>query len=472
MRLKEQERSIALIRRRQRGFGLGLTLVLAFACSAETDRGPEVQAKRQAAAADEVLINEVYVNAPGGGDDGVEYIELRGTPGASLADVHLLIIDGDANAAGEVDDSIDFSTACGGAACSLGANGLLLLAAPGAYTPPAETTLVAILPTGDSVLENNSISLLLVKSAAPIAEDTDLDVNDDGVIDQPSGITVLDSVGWTDGDTAQDFVYGAHLTRVAGATPDAATRIGDGTASATAWLYGDLQSGLEYDPATLNAPVPGGPVLTLTPGDDNFTDPSGAGGAGGGAGAPGIAGAAGSGGPVTGGAGGGAGAAGAGPGDAGAGGLAGSPGTAGAGGAAGGPGTGGMGGSAGTATAGAGGIGDAGSAGAGDAGSAGAGDAGSAGAGDAGSAGAATGGTGGSSTGGSSTGGTGGSTTGGTGGFTGGTGGTGTGGRQILTSEDDGCGCRTAGSDTRAPRGWALFGVAAALGAWRRRRSR
>jgi len=156
MRLKEQERSIALIRRRQRGFGLGLTLVLAFACSAETDRGPEVQAKRQAAAADEVLINEVYVNAPGGGDDGVEYIELRGTPGASLADVHLLIIDGDANAAGEVDDSIDFSTACGGAACSLGANGLLLLAAPGAYTPPAETTLVAILPTGDSVLENNS----------------------------------------------------------------------------------------------------------------------------------------------------------------------------------------------------------------------------------------------------------------------------------------------------------------------------
>lgn len=225
---------------------------------------------------DFLRLNEVNVNPPGEEDAPYEFVELIGPPGALLANVFLLAIDGNA--------AMDPGTASrvfslGGV--SLGSNGLLLIAAPGhpLAVPPDTTILVEprfAEPGG--ALDNSSLSLLLLASPAPIQEGEDLDQGDNGVLEGlPEGSLILDAIGWSDGDK-DDLVFGDAALDLKGATPDATTRRpGDlRPRSADAWVFGELTNGdaasLDYDPS-----FPGGGLTAgtrLTPGALNNTAPA------------------------------------------------------------------------------------------------------------------------------------------------------------------------------------------------------
>jgi hypothetical protein len=219
-----------------------------------------------------LVLNEIDVNPPGT-DNPFEYAELRGNPGGTLFGVYFVSIEGDGAGAGLADFVLDLSPH------ALGSNGLLLIkAAVGGFTPLDGATTVVGVPAFDTtgVFENDSNSFLLIFSPTPIAQNTDLDTNNDGFLELPVGAQALDGIGWTDGGIS-DVVYGAQLTQVTG-TPQAATRFPtDLTAfSFDAWYNGGLindlgNASVNYDPLNASANFPTGGKLT--PGGGNF--PSG-----------------------------------------------------------------------------------------------------------------------------------------------------------------------------------------------------
>jgi len=219
-------------------------------------------------AAAQVVLNEIEVNPPTGGDDPWEYVELRGPAGASLLGLQLVVVDGDGGGEGFADLVVDFGSACDGV-CALGTNGLAIVkAAAGGHTPAAATTVVGDtqLSTAAGGIENGSITVVLVAGPTTLAEGTDYDANDDGTLELPAGDAIADAVGWTDGDGG-DVVYGGVALTGGGTPPDAATRFaGDDTPlAAAAWYHGDLSgnaNGMAYDLDGVSANFPIGGRLT------------------------------------------------------------------------------------------------------------------------------------------------------------------------------------------------------------------
>ena len=218
----------------------------------------------------QTVINELNINPPST-DNPCEYIELRGTPGAALTNLYFVAIEGDGVPSGTADYVANLS------AQTLGSNGLLVITGTmpcGARTYPAATTRVqdALLDTGTSGLENGTISFLLINSPTAITRMTDYDADNNGSLELlPTGATILDAVGWSDGDTG-DLVYGGVVLSTAGVI-DAATRFPDNVTplSSAAWYAGDL-TGATNDSTvyaetnrTANFPANG----VLTPGAPN-----------------------------------------------------------------------------------------------------------------------------------------------------------------------------------------------------------
>jgi hypothetical protein len=189
----------------------------------------------------QVYINEVLAN-PAGGDStasvGLEYFELRGTPGMSLAGYYLLSLEGQGTGAGRADVNQFFDLG----SFSIGANGYLFGQQFGSpYTSLTAGATVVSNATGQGWgqvnvggstaghssdasqfdLENSATTILLVNigsGAAPTLT-TDLDTGtQDGLLDLPAGWTVIDSVGIMDGVSplATDFSYGAITLRLGG----------------------------------------------------------------------------------------------------------------------------------------------------------------------------------------------------------------------------------------------------------------
>lgn len=193
-----------------------------------------------------VVINEFSASTVGAD---VEYVELLAPPGTDLSGYRVLQIEGDAPVLGVVDSAISFPA------------------------PDASGRSLASLPANS--LENGTISLLLVNGTIP-AIGTDLDADDDGVIDPAAGLTVLDAVATSDGG-AGDRTYGG-VTLVAGYdglafTPGGASRVPDGTDTDTTadWVRNDFDlAGIPNFAGTLVA----GEALN-TPGAVNavFVDP-------------------------------------------------------------------------------------------------------------------------------------------------------------------------------------------------------
>lgn len=177
----------------------------------------------------QVWISEILTN-PNGSDSGStwgnEYFELRGLAGMSLAGYYLLSLEGQGTTArGDINQFFDLG------AFSIGANGYLFARqnfSPYTATVPGATVIQnsagqgwgltgssTVGHSGDGTqvdLENSATTILLIfNSGGPAPTLTlDLDTNDDGWLDLPTGWTVVDAVGIMDGASAAatDFTYG------------------------------------------------------------------------------------------------------------------------------------------------------------------------------------------------------------------------------------------------------------------------
>lgn len=180
----------------------------------------------------------------------------------------MVIVDGDGGGEGVADLAVDLGVACDGP-CALGANGLAIVKAPaGGHTPRPATTVVPSerLEAGAGGIENGTLSVLLLTGPTPLVEGTDYDTNDDGVLELPPGTTIVDAVGWTDGDGG-DVVYGGVVLVDGGVPPDAATRFAgdDRPLTADAWYHGDMAGDPDdtrYDLDAVSANFPTGGELT------------------------------------------------------------------------------------------------------------------------------------------------------------------------------------------------------------------
>jgi predicted extracellular nuclease len=206
-----------------------------------------VAAAAPAVAADHPVINEFSASTAG---TDVEYVELLAAPGADLSGLRVLEIEGDAPVFGVVDEVISFGA------------------------PDADGRALATLPA--NALENGTVSLLLVEGATFPALGTDLDADDDGVIDDTAGLTVVDSVAVNDGGTG-DRTYGPVTLGVAydgqSFAPGGASRIADGTDTDAMgdWVRNDFDlAGIPGQTGTLVA----GEALN-TPGAENATEAGG-----------------------------------------------------------------------------------------------------------------------------------------------------------------------------------------------------
>ncbi len=184
-----------------------------------------------------ILINEILFDPPGT-DSPKEYIELRGTPGATLAaGTYLVGIEGDSgNNPGAVQNIFNLSGK------QFGSNGLLVLLQKGSpYVPNSGANVLinngsgagwgsgassSIGHTGSATdIEGGSVSFLLIQNTTAPTLSNDIDSNNDGIADGGSndidsnndgiadgGIfsnwTVLDSVAVLDGGIT-DKAYGS-----------------------------------------------------------------------------------------------------------------------------------------------------------------------------------------------------------------------------------------------------------------------
>lgn len=174
-----------------------------------------------------IYINEILFNPPGA-DSPNEYIELRGTPGATIPPATYLVgIEGDAGSnPGDVQNIFDLSGK------TFGSNGFLVLLQKSntSYSVNSSANKLtnngtgsgwgngagsSIGHSGDSVdIENESASFLLIQTGFAPSLSDDIDSNDDGTPDGSvySGWTVLDSVAILDAGIT-DTAYGSIVFR-------------------------------------------------------------------------------------------------------------------------------------------------------------------------------------------------------------------------------------------------------------------
>lgn len=192
-----------------------------------------------------VVINEFSASTTGAD---VEYVELLAEAGADLSGYRVLEIEGDFAAGaptvrGVVDEVITFGA------------------------PDADGRSLASL-NPDS-LENGTVSLLLVTGFAG-AVGNDLDPNDDGALELPEGVTLVDSIAIHDGGSG-DLAYGGVSLGVSydglAFAPGGASRIPDGTDTNSAgdWVRNDFD--LAGIPGFTGTPVVG--EALNTPGAEN-----------------------------------------------------------------------------------------------------------------------------------------------------------------------------------------------------------
>ena len=173
----------------------------------------------------QIYLNEIYFN-PAGTDAPNEYIELRGTPGLTVSSgTYLLFLEGDNPTTpsttpgvrpGDIGGIFDLSGK------SFGNNGYMVLRQFGSpYTVNSNATTYTATSTGWGGLglnsattagdvENISFTAMVISigSAAAPVWGTQLDTNNDGLLELTSGWSILDSIGV--GDTgASDRLYGA-----------------------------------------------------------------------------------------------------------------------------------------------------------------------------------------------------------------------------------------------------------------------
>lgn len=170
-----------------------------------------------AGAAQAQVINEFVANHTG--TDTNEYIEVFGAPNTDYSNLYVVEIEGDAGSTGLIDDATYQvgTTDAGGFWCT---------------------------PFLANVIENGTVTFLLVQGYSG-ALNSDIDLNDDGVIDTPYWTAIIDAVAVTDGGVGDLTYAGFALDSTlppAGFAPGGVSRIPNGvdTDSAADWARNDF----------------------------------------------------------------------------------------------------------------------------------------------------------------------------------------------------------------------------------------
>lgn len=221
-------------------------------------------------------LSEIFIN-PSGADQGYECIEIRGAPNASLAGWKVLIIESETStvARGTLDKIVDLG------ALSTGANGLLLYRDSSSLllNPPADPNTNVFVQDFAPDIENGANTFVLGYGTLSETVGTDLDANDDNVIDNGvlAGFTGVDAVSYqaaqdeplnTGGFYAQNF-GGFVIPALPTSTPDALYRLyGSDGEPCGGWACGDLLPGgastpFMWDPAEAYGPINGSNGLDL-----------------------------------------------------------------------------------------------------------------------------------------------------------------------------------------------------------------
>ncbi|NUM54754.1 MAG: hypothetical protein HUU46_14000 [Candidatus Hydrogenedentes bacterium] len=220
-----------------------------------------------------LVLNEALFNVPDGSDTGFEFVEIKGDPSESVANVWLLEIDSNGGTNGQILNAVDLSSAG-----TVGTNGLLLVRASTPLVPAADaaTSIVVHTFVGSNGLENNTTTLALVTNFTG-SIGFDLDTNNDGTIDVAlPWTTTLDAVTNQDsggGDFPHaDDLGGTVLPIFPGFSPDYIMR---DPGNPTVWIQSDvLGNGVSpyAGPYTLSATEISDLTfagLTATPGSAN-----------------------------------------------------------------------------------------------------------------------------------------------------------------------------------------------------------
>jgi predicted extracellular nuclease len=220
-------------RRLQPVFVLALALVAAL--------GLSQSARAQASGP---VVNEVLASTTG---TDVEYVELHGDPGASLAGLSLIYVESNNGASlGTIDFRHDFA-----ATDALGANGFYLLGTTASLQSVYGVTPNAAIATNS--LENSSATVALVETASLAGGSVG------------GSEVVLDTVGITDA-TASTFFFGAPVVGPDGTFfPAGVRRVTDGVDTDTAadWVIADFDLGPANTP-TAGTSADVAPTVTST----------------------------------------------------------------------------------------------------------------------------------------------------------------------------------------------------------------
>ncbi|MBX3375573.1 MAG: hypothetical protein KF678_01055 [Phycisphaeraceae bacterium] len=216
------------------------------------------------AAAQPVFISEVHINPVINPDNGREAIEIMGPPGLVLNGYKFIIIEGDfgnrdpftgefppagQRPGGTVDAIIHLD------GMAIGSNGILLIRDSNIVIPPPPSagTNVVIFDFNPDI-ENGGNTFVLGKGTLgpAIFVGNDLDLNDDGILDdlsQWANFIERDAVSYVNGDEGgQEYAAdlgGTELGNLGGWTPDALYRIIYSNNTPAGWACGDL---IEADP--------------------------------------------------------------------------------------------------------------------------------------------------------------------------------------------------------------------------------
>lgn len=218
--------------------------------------------------AGEIWINEILADPPGT-DGNNEFVELKCQPGLALDPYWFVVADGDqASNDASLPGKVTLKKKLTGVVC--GASGFVILQRGGVYDGVAGTTYADAFFPNSTNLENGSQTYLLIQ--ADTFDATDVDVDDDGILDAAVAAGVVDSVAMLDG-TAGDEAYSPAV--LAGNDDTAAlSRFADAAAiEAASWYFGLVKgpSPYTYDTSDVSASFPAGG--TLSPGAANSPKP-------------------------------------------------------------------------------------------------------------------------------------------------------------------------------------------------------
>ncbi|MEO1498813.1 MAG: Calx-beta domain-containing protein [Planctomycetota bacterium] len=227
-----------------------------------------------------MLLNEFFINSPGN-DPPSEFVELKGPAGAALGSLYYVAIESTVgNAIGTAEKVVDLSDFANGG------NGYTVItpdAADFAYEVAGDTTQIDLLgpiATENVASANDSTTYLLLYSPdVDLTEFSfDYDWNDDGSLDLPGGVEIVDSLGVkVFAEDGFDQFYGPSLNQdqlnLTDQSVDAISRDRNSTAAnrGADWFGGDLVPAnddylLYRADAAAGLPVDG---ASVTPGEVN-----------------------------------------------------------------------------------------------------------------------------------------------------------------------------------------------------------